>query len=103
MKNTSSKSDKLEPGLYVFPTFSFYHGRFLIKGAQWTYSQQETCSPWINCIDGAMSMVDQEEKVDPNAGKATKYKIDKIFASNLNYFQNAKNEMSMSVPFCRYF
>ena len=41
------------------------------KGAQWTYEQQESCSSWINCLDGAASMVDQEEKFDPNAATPT--------------------------------
>ena len=35
----------------------------------WTYAKQESCQHWINCLDGALAMVDQEQKLDPNAGK----------------------------------
>lgn len=45
----------------------------------WSYAKQEACQHWINCLDGALALVDQEQKLDPNGGKVTQ--IDAIFDS----------------------
>ena len=43
---------------------------FKVNGVDevWSYAKQENCQHWINCLDGALAMVDQEQKLDPNAG-----------------------------------
>ena len=40
-----------------------------VEADAWTYAKQESCQHWINCLDGALAMVNQEQKLDPNAGK----------------------------------
>ena len=37
----------------------------------WSYAKQEACQHWINCLDGALAMVDQEQKLDADGGKVT--------------------------------
>ena len=37
----------------------------------WSYAKQEACQHWINCLDGALAMVDQEQKLDPDGGTVT--------------------------------
>ena len=38
------------------------------KADAWSYAKQEACQHWINCLDGALALVDQEQKLDPNGG-----------------------------------
>ena len=42
-------------------------------GAQWGYAEQDMCTHWVHCVDGAMAMMDQEQKLDPNSGNHTIY------------------------------